>query len=109
MSLWSRMANAFRGDRVVDEIDEELRQHMAEAIEAGRNPDEVKRAFGSTLRWRERSRDIRVSARLDSLRTDVVFAWRQMRKSPAATSAAVISLALAMGACTLAFRLIDAM
>ncbi len=44
-----------------------------------------------------------------SLRSDVVFGWRQILKKKAASAAAVLSLALAIGACTSAFRLIDAL
>lgn len=44
----------------------------------------------------------------DALRTDSVFAWRQLRKNPVTSVAALLSLALAIGACTAAFRLIDA-
>ena len=47
-------------------------------------------------------------SRLDALRTDSVFAWRQLRKHPVTSVAALLSLALAIGACTAAFRLIDA-
>ena len=54
MSLWSRIANVFRGDRLRREIDEELEAHIAEAIEQGRDPAEARRAFGSPLRQRER-------------------------------------------------------
>ena len=55
MSLWSRLANAFRGDRVNREIDEELESHVAEAIEQGREPAEARRAFGSVLRSARRA------------------------------------------------------
>jgi len=46
---------------------------------------------------------------LDSLRADAVFAWRRLRKSKVTSMAAILSLALAIGACTSAFRLIDAL
>jgi predicted permease len=46
---------------------------------------------------------------LDSLRTDVIFGWRQIRKRKATSAAAILSLGLAIGACTSAFRLIDAL
>jgi predicted permease len=45
----------------------------------------------------------------DSLRADVVFGWRQMLKKKVTSAATILSLALAMGACLAAFRLIDAM
>jgi predicted permease len=109
MSLWSRIANVLRGDRLSREIDEELQSHIEEAIEQGRDPAEARRAFGSALRKREESRDIRVVAWLESLRADAVFGWRQIRKKKVTSAAAILSLALAIGACTSAFRLIDAL
>src|SRR6202050_1094290 len=109
MSLWSRVANVFLGRRLSREIDEEFESHVAEAIGQGRDPAEARRAFGSALRRREESRDIRLVAWLDSLRADAVFGWRQLRKNKVTSSAAILSLALATGACTSAFRLIDAL
>ena len=61
------------------------------------------------LRNREESRDIRLIAWLDSLRADAVFGWRQLMKKKVTSAAAILSLALAIGACTSAFRLIDAL
>jgi putative ABC transport system permease protein len=109
MSLFSRIVNAFRGEIVNRDIDEELQYHIDEAIAQGRDPEEARRAFGSGIRIREHSRDIKVAARLDSLRADLVFGWRQILKRKIASLAAILSLGLAMGACTTAFRLIDAM
>jgi predicted permease len=109
MSLWSRITNVFRGDGLSREIAEELESHIREAIEQGRDPTEARRAFGSALRQRDESRDIRVVAWLDSLRADAVFGWRQLKKNKVTSGAAILSLALAIGACTSAFRLVDAL
>jgi predicted permease len=109
MSLWSRVANVFRGDRLNREIAEELESHIAEAIEQGRDPEEVRRALGRTARHQQHSRDVRVVAWLDSLRADVIFGWRQLKRNKVTSFAAILSLALAIGACTSAFRLIDAL
>src|ERR1700732_572034 len=109
MSLWSRFANVFRGDRLSHEIDEELESHIQEAIEQGRDPAEVRKAFGSALRQRDESRDVRAIAWLDALCADAVFGWRQLMKKKVTSAAAILSLALAIGACTSAFRLIDAL
>jgi predicted permease len=46
---------------------------------------------------------------LDSLRSDTVFAWRQICKRKMTSAAAILSLGLALGACTSAFRIIDAL
>src|SRR5580658_605986 len=109
MSWWSRLANVFRPDRLSREIDEEFQSHIDEAIEHGRDPVEARRALGPPLRLREQSRDVRLVAWLDSLRADAVFGWRQLMKKKATSAAAILSLALGIGACTSAFRLIDAL
>src|SRR6185437_16241175 len=109
MSLWSRIANLFRSDRLDREIDEELASHIEEAVEQGRDPAEARRAFGSPLRQREDSRDVKLIPWLDSIRADAIFGWRQLKKNKITSAAAILSLALAIGACTSAFRLIDAL
>jgi putative ABC transport system permease protein len=93
MSFWSRLGNVFQPDRLRREIDEELESHIAQAIDEGRDPAEARRAFGSLLRHREESRDVRLLGRLDSLRADVVFGWRQLTKRKVTSAAAVLSLA----------------
>ncbi|HTP70243.1 MAG TPA: ABC transporter permease [Dongiaceae bacterium] len=109
MSLWTRLTNVFGSSRINREIDEELDSHIAEALADGRDPEEARRAFGSSLRHREASRDARLCTWLDSLRADAVFGLRQLRKNKITSAAAILSLALAFGACTAAFRLIDAL
>jgi len=109
MSLLTRIANVFRGERVNREIDEELEAHVAEAMASGRGAEEARRALGSALRHREESRDARIVTWLDSLHADTVFGWRQLKKAKVTSAAAILSLALAIGACTTAFKLIDAL
>src|SRR5580704_3373303 len=109
MSLWSRITNVLSGEKVNREIDEELDAHIAEAIEQGRDPAEARRAFGSALRHREGSRDVKILAWLESLRSDAIFGLRQLKKTKVTSLAAILSLAVAIGACTSAFRLIDAL
>ncbi len=45
----------------------------------------------------------------DSSAPDAVFGWRQLNKRKATSAAAILSLGLAIGACTSAFRIIDAL
>jgi predicted permease len=108
MSLWSRIRNVFRGDAVNRELEDELRAHLEEAAERGRSTEEARRAFGNRLLHREYSRDEKLLPWLDSLRADIVFGWRQLRKNRTISIAAVLSLALGIGSCVTAFRLIDA-
>lgn len=109
MSLWSRISNAVRGERLNREIEEEMQSHLEEAIASGRDPDEVHRTFGSMLRQREASHSIRTAGWLESLLADTRFGWRQLCRNKIATTAAVLSLALGIGSCVGAFRLIDAL
>ena len=108
MSLWSRIANLIHGDRLSREIDEELQSHIQEAIAQGRDLAEARRAFGYALRYRDESRDVRLIPWLDSLRSDAVFAFRRLNQGKVTSAAAILSLAIAIGACTATFRLIDA-
>jgi putative ABC transport system permease protein len=109
MSFWSRISNALNGDRLNREIEEELRLHIEEAIASGRDPDEARRSFGSMLRQREAGHSVRVVEWLESLLADTKFGWRQLCRNKVASAAAVISLALGIGSCVAAFRLIDAL
>jgi predicted permease len=101
--------NVFRGDGLSREIDEEMESHIQEAVEQGRDPAEARKAFGSALRQRDASRDLKLIPWLDSLRADAVFGWRQLWKRKVTSAAAILSLGLAIGACTSAFRFIDAL
>ncbi|SRR5579871_537551 len=108
MSFFSRIANALRGDRLSRELQEEMQSHIDEAVRHGRDPQEARRAFGAPTRFVEESRDLKIVAWLDALRADAVFGWRRIAKYKVTSLAAILSLGLAMGACTSAFRLIDA-
>jgi predicted permease len=109
MSLWSRISNAVRGERLNREIEEELQSHLEEAIASGRDPREAHRAFGSALHAREAAHSIRTAGWLESLLADLRFGWRQLCRNKVTTVAAVLSLALGIGSCVAAFRLIDAL
>ena len=118
MSLWSRLTNVFRSGRVERELDEELQFHIDERIREltaagddarGGAAREVARRFGSPLRLREQSLDVKLLPWLDSLVRDVRLGVRMLRKNAVVTGAAVVSLSLALGACVAAFSLVDAL
>ena len=56
-----------------------------------------------------RATSIRVAGWLESLLADVSFGWRQLCRNKVTSAAAVLSLALGIGSCVAAFRLIDAL
>jgi putative ABC transport system permease protein len=112
MSLWSRVANVFRGEKLSSEIAEEMDSHIAEAVEQGRDPEEARRAFGRSYeqrQLRETSYEIRTVGCLELLHADITFGWRQLKRNKVTSIVAILSIALAMGACIGAFRLIDAL
>jgi predicted permease len=112
MSLWSRIANVFRGEKLSSEIAEEMESHIAEAVEQGRDPEEARRALGSNYQQRQQREsgyEIRSMRWLELLRADIVFGWRQLNRNKVTSMVAILSLALAMGSCVGAFRLMDAL
>lgn len=108
MSLWSRIANVFRADRLSREIDEELQSHIEEAIEEGRDPAEARRAFGPALIRREECRDARLLVWLDSVLRDFRYGLSAVLREPAFAITAVGVLALGIGASTAMFSVVDA-
>ncbi len=117
MSWWSRLANVFRAGHVDGELDEELQFHLRERIRelmaTGLSHEaaaaQTARRFGTPLRWREQSRDVKLLPWVDSILRDVRLGVRMLRKNATVTGAAVVSLSLALGACVAAFSLIDAL
>src|SRR2546430_16811613 len=76
---------------------------------SGRDPKEARRAFGCALHAREASHSIRALGGLESFLADISFGWRQLCRNKVTSVAAVLSLALGIGSCVAAFRLIDAL
>lgn len=117
MSWLSRIVNALRSSRVDDTLDEEITFHIesrvADLVAGGMTRDAAeamaRRQFGNRLRLREESRDVKLMPWLDSLGRDVRLGARMLRKNGVMTTAAVLSLSLALGACVAAFSLVDAL
>ncbi|MGB6691902.1 MAG: ABC transporter permease [Terracidiphilus sp.] len=109
--------NIFRRGRLYDDLSEEMRLHieeraeqlMREGVSAQDAEREARRAFGNRTMIEERSREVWQWATLESTWADVRFATRQLRKSPGFAFAAVVTLALAIGANAVVFAVLNAL
>jgi predicted permease len=104
-----------RRDAMGDRFDEEARYHVdmqvSRNLAAGMTPGEARRAalvaFGGRDRFGEAARDEVRSLPLDELQRDVRFSLRTLRRAPAFAFAAILTLALGIGATTVIFSVTD--
>jgi predicted permease len=106
----------FRRREILNDLSEEIRQHLVEKTEAlmagGMSSKEAeaaaKREFGNVTSIEERSWDVWRWPVIDALCGDAKLAFRQLRKSRGFALAAIGTLALGIGATTAIFSLVDA-
>jgi predicted permease len=123
LPAWRRYARFLRGNPTRD-VDEELAFHLQSTIDelvaSGMAPAAAREAarakfgdidrIGETLYTlsRQRERRMALSERLQTIKQDVVFGLRQLRKAPGFTATVLVTLALGIGANSAIFSVVYA-
>src|SRR5262249_43596236 len=112
-----RLLSILRGRAADRDLDEELQFHVEQSTAAnvarGMTPEAARRAallaMDGVERQKEACRDARRVRWLDDLASDLRYAWRLCVKDRVTTTVAVTSLALAIGANTAIFSLLNSL
>ena len=116
MPWFRRLINTFRRTRVDRDLRRELDFHIAERIDQlrdeGMSLDDARfaaqRQFGNALRIREETHETNNIGWVERLTHDLRVTLRMIRKSPGFALAAILTLALGIGATTAVFTVVNA-
>ncbi|HEY9139869.1 MAG TPA: ABC transporter permease [Bryobacteraceae bacterium] len=112
-----RLRSLFRGQRVEQDLDEELQYHLERKIEEyiaqGLTPQQSRqaalRAMDGLTQRKEECRDTRGVNGIENTFRDIRYSVRVLAKSPGFTAVAVLTLAIAIGANAVVFGMLNAL
>lgn len=97
MAKWRRLVDLFRRNRVSQSIEDELREGEPRSV--------ARRRFDNAALHGENTRALDISRIMEDLFEDAAYAVRSLRRTPAFTAAALLTLALGIGATTVIYSL----
>lgn len=109
--IWPQYSRHHRYSELSDSIREHLDEKIADLMDRGMTREQAesaaRREFGNVTLIEQRSREVWQRPKLESLLANTKYALRRLRRAPLFTTIALITLAIAVGANTVIFSIVD--
>ena len=115
MKLLGRILNLRRRQQIDDiraELDSHIEMAVGDAVRSGMSEEDARREaklrFGNAVLVHERVADADMMLSLNGIGSDVLYAFRQLRRAASFSLTAILTLAIGIGASTAVFSMVQA-